>query len=514
MVKITDAICSKPAKPNREMGLPEVFEGVHLPPEHGFRDGLFDGQLDLNLPSNIKTVSFIVSDKIKSELPGKPSAYLNEANDMVPKQLKVKPVSDTYKFFGGEDRLNHLCLFLKTNAFMAMALTASKKHDGFELKAFDPKEDNPSLFLKLMRTLGGKGHRVNFEFDNKMEFKSFQVFADDDEGAQIPEEDLPQDVQAYAGSALFNLFFFASCVHATMHVLHFLMVSAFDEASDMTDFRQLNMWAEDYNDNVGIKYIEVSLLLIAGPDNQNAIITGKNGFGGSAATRVVLQSLLNQWGQNPTAEGFFFDCMMNLSREQCERAGILTEFFKHYDLVKPFAEQASEASKSLNTPKFDKMEAHLQDYLASCGTFTSKINTFQSWLELMSVTGIIHGNTLSYTRVAGIAEVMRWRNIESDIWDEHDANLIFAGLATISGMEEERHVMSSTLHAKKHLFFKRFAPKLQKVLMEFSDKSNELKEEYQEAVQQEPAFDSDGFILTDYCLDGFDGKQLTLTTYI
>ena len=40
----------------------------------------------------------------------------------------------------------------------------------------------------------------------------------------------------------------------------------------------------------------------------------------------------------------------------------------------------------------------------------SNIDTVDSWIQLMSVTGMVHGATLSYTRFIGIADVARWRN--------------------------------------------------------------------------------------------------------
>ena len=37
---------------------------------------------------------------------------------------------------------------------------------------------------------------------------------------------------------------------------------------------------------------------------------------------------------------------------------------------------------------------------------------------------------------------------------------------------------------------------------------------YEEKIQKRDDFDDVGFLLTDYCTDGFDGKQLTLAVYI
>ena len=44
--------------------------------------------------------------------------------------------------------------------------------------------------------------------------------------------------------------------------------------------------------------------------------------------------------------------------------------------------------------------------------------------------------------------------------------------------------------------------------------TDKLKEAYERKIQDHPDFNDVGFILTDYCTDFYDGKQLTIATYI
>ena len=75
-------------------------------------------------------------------------------------------------------------------------------------------------------------------------------------------------------------------------------------------------------------------------------------------------------------------------------------------------------------------------------------------------------------------------------------------------MEDGRRVMSSTTNAD-------YAPKLQAVLDEYDETSSALKEAYKAKIMDErDVFNNYGWILSDFCPDGFDGKQLTMTTYI
>ena len=56
---------------------------------------------------------------------------------------------------------------------------------------------------------------------------------------------------------------------------------------------------------------------------------------------------------------------------------------------------------------------------------------------------------------------------------------------------------------------------LLKVLQEFDAKAAKLKKDYYEQLMKdEDLFSEHGWILSDFCPDGIDGKQLTITTYI
>ena len=128
----------------------------------------------------------------------------------------------------------------------------------------------------------------------------------------------------------------------------------------------------------------------------------------------------------------------------------------------------------------------------------------------MGATGVIHGSTLSMTRLMGKSAVMRWRNIDSQEWEENDSSLISGGLGTITGMEKGRHVMA----CKKLFAFPICRGKLQKVLDTYNGYSKRLKKAYTAKLKKLPDFSSLGYIYSDWAKDGFDGKQLTVTTYI
>ena len=494
--------------------LPEAFRDVHLPESEPWPRKLA-GVLDLNLPSNSDIISYVLRSGPMDKIVGTPKApgsldvaqafYLTEQAEMQKTTSQV--VGGEYNYFGSKDARSMtktLGILCKTNSFMAMALTFRRGY--FELKAFDPADETPSLYLKMMRTLQGSGHRVNIVFNSDFSIRSSECF-DDGHGKLVKTD----DVERAASSAIFNLIFWASSVHGTMHVLHYLLTSALDVAS--TSFKELQGIAEIYDDNIAVKYLEVALVLIADPvtgkgEDDPAIITGRDGFGSSQAARPILEELLKAWGNSTNTKDLLKLMYPGFSRPEAEKVGLLTEFYKHVDLVEDnYAHELTEAIREISPEKLDDTEAKLKKYLSNCGTFDgSNVANLKSWLEIMAVTGIIHGSTLSYTRLLAMPEVLRWRNIHDENWDKHDVGLLKTALGTIVGIDPGRHVMTS---------FKNAPDSITGLLDKYDQQTTALKETYQKSLLEDKTLFRDyGYLLTDYCTDNFDGKQLTLTTYI
>jgi hypothetical protein len=488
--------------------LPEVFSGIGLP------GGEVEPPRINNTFTNVQVDRYGAQalPLILGTLPGKPKT---EGSLEVARNIAISlnkyavdiPDPQAYKFFGNGEMGPILRMLLKTNPFFAPALT-ELPDGGFELKTFDPEGGPPTtLYQTILSTLNGVGHRVNLQFDKDMESITNWEMYDDVQGSDMKKCDV--DLNTAASSAIYNCFFFSSCIHATIHVLHYLYTAAFQVASK--DFPEMNQWANDYAKNIPWKYQQVGkLLLTADPQNQLAIITGGSGLGSSDFVRPILKKMLQSWGMKPTAEGFYMENMMNLPKDKVggKNGVVLEEFMKHYELVSPFAKEASDALKKINPEKFATAEKKLGRYLSRCGEFTSSLSTIEQWIEMMAVTGAMHGGTLSYTRTMAMPEVLRWRNFVSPAWDFPDAFLLFSALGTIVGVDDDRHVMTDCDSGSP------YADLLQDVLEKYNDKTTGMKREYQEKLVKENDFNDYGWIKSDYCLDDFDGKQLTIATYV
>ena len=218
--------------------------------------------------------------------------------------------------------------------------------------------------------------------------------------------------------------------------------------------------------------------------------------------------MLNKWGQCTSADEWL-DVMMdpNITPEDMKKAGILTAFKKHSDLIPGFAADVKSAFRTINQDLTTIAELRLKGYLNRCGKFASNIDTLESWIEIMCITGDVHGGTLGMTRLGAMSDVMRWRNIKDDKWEASDLDMITSVLGTMTGSEGGRYVMNGKSDDP-------YDPVLQNVLNEYDSKVTALKEEYQKEITSDPDFNDFGWILSVYATDGFDGKTLTTATYI
>jgi hypothetical protein len=511
---------------------PDVFEGVHRP--EGASNTVLEAIRDLSLDTNARVIGFTVGASGFKNLIGeaKTQATFDSITSGLERRmtgqggkLGIEPAIDGYKIWGNDRYDTMLMMLLKTNPFMASALTPAA-NGGFELKAFDPSEPNPSLFLKLMRTLtvkgaDGSGGFVNFKFNAAMDaIESFSAF-DPATGKQISET----DARHWASAAIYNLLFYASGIHATIHVLHFMYTDALSCTSK--GFPALNTLAETWDNNIRLKYREVYALLInSDPAKADAAITGTDGFGSSVVTHDILKDELLYWARCKSMDEWLDRIF---PKEVRQSPALLSEFKKHCDLVPTFAKECSDTLKGVNAAQLAASEKSLAQYLGACGDFgkapcACAIGSLKSWIEIMSVTGIFHGSTLSYTRLFVKADVIAWRKPKADRFDAGDDQLVRTALGTIVGMQSGRYVMGSKLYGfierrlapiLNRFGYSKFDPALAKALDAYDAKSSELKAAYEASIcRDEVTLRDYGFILSDFCTDTFDGKQLTIATYI
>ena len=85
---------------------------------------------------------------------------------------------------------------------------------------------------------------------------------------------------------------------------------------------------------------------------------------------------------------------------------------------------------------------------------------------------------------------------------------------TCQGMTEDRHVFTSEIKNGFEWDTKKIERPVMDVLKKYNTISKDLMTEYTKEIEKRDDFCEYGWILTDHCNDGYDGKQHTITTYI
>ena len=208
-------------------------------------------------------------------------------------------------------------------------------------------------------------------------------------------------------------------------------------------------WVEPYITNVALKYLEVELALF----KDGGALTGgtyRTKTGNGEDVRKLARELLCSWGSCSTADDFvqqmFSPSLIRRGDDSLKSSlaayGIVSEFQKHVALIGDFAQELTASFESYDKAKYSQLNINLAAFLSKCGTDLFKISSLQSWLQLMTVTGILHGCTLSASRLVCSAEFLKRINPNSDVYDNKDDSSLVLGMSTIIGMIEGRHVFT------------------------------------------------------------------------
>jgi len=543
----------------------QLIEGIHLPDNIPFSQK-FKNVFDLNYRTNIDVVKALATgtrfldsanvksleNKPKSEDPSNiwPRLQQSVINDMIKVDVNDPPPVPGYLYFGDNDFVKILSLLCKENPFFVTSLTAGTgttyygmSYEYLELVSFSTTnsagEEPTSKFYQYMQEMGPE-HYINVRFDLDMQVSQITYYDEESKTEVLAPKD---KWNYYASGALYNQLYFATAIHATIHIFHYIMTSAIQHVTKHST--PFNVWAELYDDNIALKYIQVSLLLIdpkvgdvlekisvfnKSPDDY--VLTGKEGFGANSGKIIpYLKREFTTWGQSKSVEDFVENFLLKdlydspNGREIKEKANLLSEYSKHQSIVRPFAEELSAAMKESDPGAFRTAETELKEFMSECGDTNMAIDTISSWVQLMSITGILHGSTLSYTRLVIMPDILRWRKISAPEWSEKDIALANTVVATLQGMEVGRHVFTSDLPNNFQFVLipkelktwetDKMHPKVLDVVEKYDGIAQELKETSKKSLLEDPEyFRRYGWMLSDWCPDGYDGKQMTIAAYI
>ena len=283
-----------------------------------------------------------------------------------------------------------------------------------------------------------------------------------------------------------------------------------DAIGFLEETHSIKSWASSYVPNVFAKNEEVDLLLLG----KGGILVGS----GYRSTRDPVIKLCKKyieiWGGCVNAKQFIEEFLLKSAlgngMESVRKSGILVQFFKHADLIPNYSKDLmTEFNKINNGKDVAQIEEYFKKFYSKCGTnVTSKLQTLPTWIEMMSVTSIVHGTVFSFSRLVITQSVLRYMT-PNEKFGTDETNMLTTVTATITGVIDEKTVFNNNY--KK---WKSGDDKLIAVLEKYSNTSAAYKNEYFKEVSGKGYFKEFGWILSDFFPEGLDGKQLTLTTYI
>jgi len=236
-----------------------------------------------------------------------------------------------------------------------------------------------------------------------------------------------------------------------------------------------------------------------------------SGFSTSSHESVVSKAakLNNLWSTFRTAEEYVYSFLFqNVKKEFLNQAGIAVEYRHQIDLCKYFS-----FDLELQLKKLDGFEAASSSFAELCADTgalgVSSVKTIKQFIELMTASSLLHGSTLSMTRLHICPAIISLMNYKNPKYTSGDAKLIGQLLGTIVGSLEGYAVYSSKLPLKGAPYG------IINVLKKYEGLSEKLKIMFYDKISQDEAyFKNFGWIQTDHAPEGVDGKQYTISTYI
>ena len=256
--------------------------------------------------------------------------------------------------------------------------------------------------------------------------------------------------------------------------------------------------------NIYLKYLEVEALLYG---DKGALTGGIYRAVDAKEVRALARRLLCLWGGLRSSEEYVYNFILaGVKREHAQRAGLLKQFLKHQALVSPLAKDLTTVFEL--APGYSDMNKAIALFMKQTGEGVSSIEDVTTWIELMTVSGILHGSTLSMSRLILTPEVLRHNSPGSLTYTDTDASLVQTVAGTIVGLLEEFRCFSNDLPSNVPY-------SIACVLDEYDARSSAIQRQYLVDIKKDAEkFKAFGWILTDFGPALVDGKQLTLSTYI
>jgi hypothetical protein len=241
-------------------------------------------------------------------------------------------------------------------------------------------------------------------------------------------------------------------LHAVLHVYFFVILGAANQACHTT---KLASFIKQYERNVLVKYLEVDALLLgAGKEDSPTLMKGSF-WQPIDQPKVDKAALLvfKKMAEMKDSRDWLNELFLAGAPELQAHPSILAEARKHQKLLMSLgnATMTTLESEYSTTDKYvtdvGETSRALQKYLSQAdGEYNDadyfRMSSMQEWIECQGMAGIMHGNTLGYTRLI----FTDYMEPKGD-WDSEYISDIYSSVSsavgTLCGLEEEHAIMQT-----------------------------------------------------------------------
>jgi len=233
--------------------------------------------------------------------------------------------------------------------------------------------------------------------------------------------------------------------HAVLHVYLYVMLGAANQATFRT---KLDSFIKQYEEQILIKYVEVAELLLGG---ESPLLKGAfwNPIVSSERVDIAAKAIFEKMAGCKNSEEWLNEIFCADCLELQHHPDVLREAKKYQKMfvnlgsttMETFEEQYAESSSYRDDSL--SVARGLMNYLTKSNGSDFTMKTFKEWIECQGMAGILHGNTLGYTRLLFTDYVC-----PSGDWDTKKFGKTFsrstAAVGTLCGLKEE-HAINQTI---------------------------------------------------------------------
>jgi len=397
-----------------------------------------------------------------------------------------------------------IALLFQTNPFYASALSLCD----LDRPCLRARQGN-GWYAKILRNIDRKVYPViDAIFDTYLNIVDFRVYKILANGTEVT---LPfTELEAYQLlSALTN--YYSECIHTVLHTFQYVIGAGLVHATENTP--AMRLFANTYSLNVYKTYNDVVGLDL----RPGGVLVGGLFAANRDGILRTLSTMVGLWGSFTTAQQFLDEFVLagfSSSPSVAASLGLMTAFQTQTALLGPYADDVSSYFETHSDYNLALVEQELASFFSQCGRQTSGEPTFQLgtinvWLQLQAITSLVHSGTFSFTRFMGTKSAIIALS-PSDLFTTWDMNYFRSTAPTIVGAQNGRFVMASSQLVAAGVS----DSELLALVGQHSNRSAAAKTAELARWQAMGKIETHGWIASDYFPEGFDGKQLTLNTYI